>query len=287
MSEYAVSSVNKKKRRFIVNRRQYTFAILGLSLFILVSVLVASYVLPDSNIETNLGAQNLAPSFKNVFGTDWLGRDMLTRTVKGLRLSVAVGMLAASISVVLATILGLIASVNDKCDLVVSWFIDLFLGMPHIVFLILISFAVGGGAKGVIIGVALTHWPTLTRIVRAEILQIKTSDYVKISKHMGKNSWYIATKHILPHIVPQLLIGYILLFPHAILHEASITFLGFGLSPHKPAIGIILSESMMYLSTGMWWLAFFPGLSLIIIVKLFDTIGENLKMLYDPSSAHE
>ena len=104
---------------------------------------------------------------------------------------------------------------------------------------------------------------------------------------MGKTSWYVATKHILPHIVPQLLIGYLLLFPHAILHEAAITFLGFGLSPHKPAIGIILSESMMYLSTGMWWLAFFPGLALIIVVKLFDVIGENLKMLYDPSSAHE
>jgi ABC-type dipeptide/oligopeptide/nickel transport systems, permease components len=191
---------------------------------ILFSVLIASYVLPDSNIATNLNAKNLAPSFDNFFGTDWLGRDMFTRTIKGLRLSVAVGALAATISVIIATILGMIASINDKCDLAVSWFIDLFLGMPHIVFLILISFALGGGVKGVVVGVAVTHWPTLTRIVRAEILQIKTSDYVKISRHMGKTSWYVATKHILPHIVPQLLIGYLLLFPHAILHEAAITF---------------------------------------------------------------
>lgn len=289
MSDYAINTANKKKQKqkFTINRRQYTFGVIGLSILILLSVLIASYALPDSNIATNLNAKNLAPSFDNIFGTDWLGRDMFTRTIKGLRLSVAVGALAATISVVLATILALIASINDKCDLVVSWFIDLFLGMPHIVFLILISFAFGGGVKGVVVGVAVTHWPTLTRIVRAEILQIKTADYVKISRHMGKTSWYVATKHILPHIVPQLLIGYLLLFPHAILHEAAITFLGFGLSPHKPAIGIILSESMMYLSTGMWWLAFFPGLALIIVVKLFDVIGENLKMLYDPSSAHE
>jgi len=289
MSDYAINTANKKKQKqkFTINRRQYTFGVIGLSILILLSVLIASYALPDSNIATNLNAKNLEPSFDNIFGTDWLGRDMFTRTIKGLRLSVAVGALAATISVIIATILGMIASINDKCDLAVSWFIDLFLGMPHIVFLILISFALGGGVKGVVVGVAVTHWPTLTRIVRAEILQIKTSDYVKISRHMGKTSWYVATKHILPHIVPQLLIGYLLLFPHAILHEAAITFLGFGLSPHKPAIGIILSESMMYLSTGMWWLAFFPGLALIIVVKLFDVIGENLKMLYDPSSAHE
>ena len=212
---------------------------------------------------------------------------MFTRTIKGLRLSVGVGALAATFSVIVATALGLIASMDEKFDAVISWLIDLFLGMPHIVFLILISFALGGGAKGIIIGVALTHWPTLTRIVRAEMLQIKTADYVKISKNMGNSKWYIAKKHILPHLAPQLLIGYLLLFPHAILHEAGLTFLGFGLSPHKPAIGIILSESMMYLSTGMWWLAFFPGFALIIVVKLFDVIGENLKMLHDPSSAHE
>jgi peptide/nickel transport system permease protein len=145
----------------------------------------------------------------------------------------------------------------------------------------------GGGATGVIIGVGLTHWTSLTRVVRAEIKQINTQDYIHISRNFGKSNWWIARKHILPHLVPQFLLGMILVFPHAILHETSVTFLGFGLSPHEPAIGIILSESMRYLAAGYWWLAFFPGMSLLIVVLAVDVIGENLGKIMDPRKAHE
>ena len=93
--------------------------------------------------------------------------------------------------------------------------------------------------------------------------------------------------HILPHIIPQYIVGLILLFPHAILHEASVTFLGFGLSPEQSAIGIILSESMKYLTSGIWWVAFFPGLALVGIVVLIDYIGENVKMLLNPYSFNQ
>ena len=88
-------------------------------------------------------------------------------------------------------------------------------------------------------------------------------------------------------MVPQFVVGLVLLFPHAILHEASISFLGFGLPPEQPAIGIILSESMKYLSAGMWWLAVLPGLTLVLIVLLFDRLGDNLKTVIDPYSAQE
>ena len=91
---------------------------------------------------------------------------------------------------------------------------------------------------------------------------------------------------MLPHLFPQFLVGLILTFPHAILHEASITFLGFGLPPEQPAIGIILSESMKYLAMGRWWLALFPGLFLVFTVALFDVAGESLRRLLDPNSAH-
>ena len=94
-------------------------------------------------------------------------------------------------------------------------------------------------------------------------------------------------KHLLPHMIPQFVVGLVLLFPHAILHEASVSFLGYGLPPEQPAIGIILSESMKYLSSGMWWLAVFPGLTLVCIVVLFDKLGDNLKTLLDPYSAQE
>ena len=93
--------------------------------------------------------------------------------------------------------------------------------------------------------------------------------------------------HLLPHLVPQFFVGLILLFPHAILHEASVSFLGYGLPPEQPAIGIILSESMKYLSAGMWWTAVFPGLLLVLIVLLVDRLGDNLRMIIDPYSAQE
>ena len=92
---------------------------------------------------------------------------------------------------------------------------------------------------------------------------------------------------MIPHVLPVWLVGVVLLFPHAIMHEASITFLGFGLPAEEPAIGVILSESMQYISTGKWWLALFPGLLLLAAVMLFDVIGENLKKLMDPGSAQE
>ena len=93
--------------------------------------------------------------------------------------------------------------------------------------------------------------------------------------------------HIFPQILPQFLVGLVLLFPHAILHEASITFLGFGLPPEKPAVGVILSESMSYLSTGKWWLALFPGAALVLVTLGFQAIGQSLGRLMDPGSAHE
>ena len=104
---------------------------------------------------------------------------------------------------------------------------------------------------------------------------------------MGKSKAWIAIKHIFPLIISQIIVGVILMFPHAIMHEASITFLGFGLPPHEPAIGVILAESMNYLSSGYWWLAFYPGMSLLIVVLLFDFIGESVEKLLNPETTHK
>lgn len=274
--------VSERKKGMPWNVRQRTMVTIVLSSIFLLVIVVAGLLIDIQNITINLEQKNEAPSFTHWFGTDWLGRDMLQRTLKGLTLSLGVGLLAAFASTVIALILSLLASWNKTADHIVTWLIDLFLSVPHLVTLILISFAAGGGFRGVVIGLALTHWPSLARLLRAEVLQIKTAEYVGISRQLGKNRLWIARHHFLPHLVPQLIVGFILLFPHAILHEAAITFLGFGLSTETPAIGIILSEAMRYLSTGYWWLAFFPGLSLLIMVGLFDVLGRNIRKLFDP-----
>ncbi len=270
-----------------LNLRQKTLLIIGFTSLLLLAIVVSSLFVDGDSLPTDFSSRNLAPSFEHPFGTDWMGRDMFTRTLEGLGLSIVIGAFASLISAVLTVILGLLSSAGKAADSFVSWLVDLSLSIPHLLLIILISIGLGGGAAGVITGVALTHWTSLTRVVRAEIKQLKTQEYIHISRNLGKSKWWIATKHILPHLIPQIILGTILLFTHAILHEASVTFLGFGLSPHEPAIGIILSESMRYLSAGYWWLAFFPGLSLLIVVLAFDMIGENLGKLMDPKNAHE
>jgi peptide/nickel transport system permease protein len=271
-----------------LNKRQKTVLVSIITSAILLAILVSGLLINNDRIVTNLDSRNLPPSLTHPFGTDWLGRDMLIRTLKGMSMSIGVGLIAAASSVMIAVSLGIMAATLGRVvDGIISWLVDLFLSVPHLVMLILISFVLGGGMKGVVIGLALTHWPSLTRVIRAEVMQLQSAEYVQTSRRLGKSRWFIAVKHILPHLVPQFLVGLFLLFPHAILHEAAITFLGMGLSPHQPAIGIILSESMRYLSTGMWWLAFFPGLSLLLVVRAFDLLGERLQSFVDPHRANE
>jgi peptide/nickel transport system permease protein len=126
----------------------------------------------------------------------------------------------------------------------------------------------------------------LTRVIRAEVMQVKEMEYTKISRKFGKSKLFIAREHVFPHVFPQLVVGTVLIFPHAILHEASITFLGFGLPPHEPAIGVILSESMKYLTSGKWWLAFFPGASLVLVSMMVENIGRNIEKIINPKTAY-
>ena len=271
-----------------LNRRTKTIGIAALIFAVLFSIYLAGALLSDELIQADFSQKGLPPSLLHPFGTDMLGRDMLVRTMKGLSVSIVVGVVASTVSAVIALIVGVVAATGSSwLDHFINWLIDLVMGIPHTVLLILISFACGKGLKGVLIGVAVTHWTGLARIIRSEVLQIRSQQFIEVSRKLGKSSWWITVHHILPHMIPQFLIGLILMFPHAIMHESSLTFLGFGLPPEQPAIGIILSESMKYLSAGMWWLAFFPGLMLVIIVLLFDRLGENVKKIVDPYSAHE
>ncbi|NBJ67553.1 ABC transporter permease [Adlercreutzia caecimuris] len=268
--------------------RKRSVALAAAGAVLLVAVIIAGLGLQPAAQATDFAAKSLAPSLAHPFGTDWMGRDMLCRTLAGLSTSVLVGLGAALSSALIALLLAAAAALGPRwADAAVSWLVDLMMGIPHIVLLILISYALGKGFWGVTIGVALTHWPSLTRVLRAEILQCRNADYVTAAARLGQSRLAIAARHMLPYVLPQFVVGLVLLFPHAILHEAAVTFLGFGLPPEMPAIGIVLSESMGYLSAGLWWLAVFPGVALVLVVMLFDAVGESLRKLVDPARAQE
>jgi peptide/nickel transport system permease protein len=273
--------------RFLGDRRRRTLAWVALSSLVVLGVFVAGGLAGEAASTTALADRNLGPSTAHPFGTDPLGRDLLARVLAGLRLSLVVGTTAALISAVIALVLASAAAVfGGVVDRAVSWLVDLFLALPHLVLLILLAFVFGGGTEAAVLAVALTHWPTLTRVLRGRAREIVSSDYVAVSRQLGRGRGWIARHHLAGHLTGHFLVGAVLLFPHAILHEAALSFLGLGVDPGEPSIGVLLAESMRYLSAGAWWLAVLPGLCLLVVVKLVDTIGENTRALLDPRSAH-
>ena len=275
-------------RARLADRRSRTIATAAATLTVLLVLVVVGTLVAGSAAQTHLGARNLSPSLSHPFGTDRLGRDQFARTLAGLRLSLIIGTLAAAASAGIALVLGAAAgALGRRVDAVVGWTIDLVMALPHLVLLILLAFVLGGGIKAVVIGVAITHWPSLTRVLRGEARQVAASDYVAVSHRLGRRRAWVGRHHLVPHLVPHFTVGMVLLFPHAILHESALSFLGLGLSPHEPAIGILLADGMRYLSVGAWWLAVLPGLALLLMVKTVDVLGQQLRSLTDPRTVQE
>ncbi|WP_308623381.1 ATP-binding cassette domain-containing protein [uncultured Enorma sp.] len=253
--------------------RRGALRLLVAATLVLVGIAIAGRALAGAAAATDFAQKNLAPSLAHPFGTDWMGRDMLCRTLAGLSTSVLVGVASAAVSSIVAIALAVASAFGGhRLDAAIEWLTDLVMGIPHLILLILISYALGRGTLGVLVGVSLTHWPSLSRVLRAEMLQVSAQPFMACSRALGVSRLRLAVTHLVPHVLPQYLIGLVLLFPHAVLHEASITFLGFGLSPEEPAIGVILSEALTYLTAGAWWLAVFPGLALLAVVLLFDMV---------------
>lgn len=268
------------------NRRLTSIIIAVAIVAILIAIYLPGALLPEDALRADFSQKFQPPSLDHPFGTDYLGRDMFVRTIKGLSLSLTIGAIASVISAIIALIVGTTAALGKGIiDHAINWFIDVFMSVPHTVLLILISIALAQGAMGLLIGIALTHWASLARLVRAEVLQIRDQQFVMAARRFGKSPFWIARKHILPHVLPQFFVGLILEFPHAIMHESGLTFLGFGMPPEQPAVGIILSESMRYISAGAWWLVVFPGLALVVLVVLIEALGTTVRRLFEPRQA--
>lgn len=279
--------MNRKEKVFWNQRRKTACSIWAAAAYLGLG-LAAGFLVSPEWFAVDYGAVFSPPCLAHPFGTDDMGRDMFFRSIKGLSNSIMVGLAASAVSSLIALAFGVAAAVKGGAvDRFINWCVDLCMGIPHLILLLLISFMMGRGAKGVLAAVALTHWPELTRLVRAEVLQIRSAQYVQASYRMGKTWLQVAWGHMVPQVLPVYFLGVVLLFPHAVMHEASVTFLGFGFPAEVPAIGVMLSESMNHIATGKWWMAVYPGLLLVAAVLLFDVAGENLKRLMNPNSGNE
>lgn len=279
---------NSDRTRHPRNNRLRLAIAATVAVALIVAVAVAALAYPPEATQPTGGQRNLPPSWQFPLGTDWVGRDLAARTLKGLWLSLRIGALTALFSTAVAVALALLATTGPKwLDGVVSWIVDTTIGLPQIVLSILIAFSVGGGAAGIILAVGLTSWPPLTRLLRAEILKVKEEPYVQVSRSQGRGPGWVAVQHILPAVAPQIIVGLAVAFPHAILHESTLTFLGFGIEPTTPSLGIILSEGMRYLGNGQWWAVLGPIALLVLLATTLDACGDLLRRLLAPVTRHQ
>ncbi|KAB2825273.1 MULTISPECIES: ABC transporter permease [Aliivibrio] len=248
---------------------------LPLTLFCLLLLISLSWQNNGENID--LFNKNLMPNAHYWFGTDWLGRDVFSRTLKALLFSLAMGGLASLFCSLLSMCLALIGNINATCSYLINTLIDVWSALPHILVMIVLSILVGGGFEGLVVAITFSHWPKLTRLLKVEIEQLRQKPYVLHSLAFGHSKLHSYVTHLTPHLLPQMLTGMLVLYPQALVHGAGLTFLGFGIEPSTPSMGGMLSEASKYLLSGQWWLALFPGIMLIISSLLLMQIGANTR----------
>lgn len=281
MSDTTELTLALPARRRFPRRRARQHGLVAVAL--LAAVLAGAALLPGDALSVNAAARALPPLPAHPMGTDLLGRDIAARTLAALAQSLQVGLLAAGASTLVAVCLGLAATFGRIADHAVGVLTELALGLPHFVLLIMIAFATGGGTTGVVVAVALTHWPRLARVLRHEAQTVAASEYVAISRALGRSRLWVARHHLAPQLLPQIVAGFIVIFPHAILHEAGLSFIGLGIEPHLPSIGVMLAESLREIMAGHWWVAAAPGLGLMLVALVFERFGEALRQLSDPA----
>jgi len=248
----------------MLNKQRILFGIAIVFLFI------NYYFLFASKASIDLNNRLASPSFTAWFGTDWLGRDLFYQTAIGLFYSLKLGISAAIFSGIISFIMALLASTYSPMKWGITLLIDILLSIPHLLLLIVLVLAFQNGSAGVITAVVITHWPKLTRILCNEFDGIKSCQFVALAHQFGQSPCKIIYTHIVPFIIPQWLVGTLLMVPHIIMHVAGLTFLGFGVDPTRPSIGLLLSDASRYIISGQWWLAVFPGLALISTLLLLS-----------------
>ncbi|WP_103530766.1 ABC transporter permease [Streptomyces sp. SM11] len=205
------------------------------------------------------------PSWAHPFGTDDVGRDLLLRCVYGLRVSLLVGLVAALTATVIGTAIGALAGAfGGWTDRVVMRVVDALSSIPHLLLGIFIVAMFRPGVWPVIISVALTHWISTARIVRSEVLSLRSRPFIDAAVSGGASRTRVIVRHLLPGVLPQAGLAAVLMVPHAMWHESALSFLGLGLPAHQASLGNLVQSARGSLLAGDWWPTLFPGLFLII-----------------------
>ncbi|MEU9350874.1 ABC transporter permease [Streptomyces griseoloalbus] len=213
----------------------------------------------------DLAAKLEPPSWAHPFGTDDVGRDLLLRCVYGLRVSLLVGVVAALTATVIGTAVGATAgALGGWADRAVMRLVDTFSSVPHLLLGVFIVAMFRPGVWPVVVSVGLTHWLSTARIVRAEVLSLRSRPHIDAAVSGGASRWRVTVRHLLPGVLPQAGLAAVLMVPHAMWHESALSFLGLGLPTHTASLGTLIQGARGSLLAGQWWPTLFPGLFLIV-----------------------
>ena len=256
-------------------------------LFIIIVALTADLWVPKVLGDPTATASNMAaesrlpPSLEHPFGTDTLGRDVLSRVIYGARISLTVGVVATGISTIIGLVMGALAAYYGGIwDTIIMRLADIFLAFPYTLFVIAMIAVIGNGIQNVFIAIGVLGWPQIARVFRSAILSVKEADYIDAARSMGASDARIIARHIFPNSVASIVVYATMNIGGAILTESALSFLGMGVIPPDPSWGTLIQDGQQYLQTEPW-LMILPGLAILSTVLAFTLLGDGLRDALD------
>jgi len=251
-------------------------------IFLFMISLLAPVIALYSPTEIDVDNVLSPPSLRHPFGTDELGRDVLSRMIYGARVSLSVGFIAVSIAILIGTLIGSIAGYyGGRIDSILMRFVDIMLTFPTIFLILAIMVIVEQNIWTIMVVIGLTGWMDVARLVRAEFLSLKEREFVQAARALGMSNSRIIFRHILPNALAPVFVAAVFGIAGAILTESALSFLGFGIRPPEPSWGNILSSGKDNIEVA-WWLSVFPGLAIFITTLSYNLLGEALRDSLDP-----
>ncbi|MGE0522565.1 MAG: ABC transporter permease [Variibacter sp.] len=273
----------RRAMRRLFKRRGAVVGLVIIVTFILLAVF-APFVAPYDPTAQSWSAVRKAPSMAHWFGTDELGRDVLARVIYGAQASLLAGVISVAIALTVGVPLGLIAGyMGGFVDALLSRMTDAMLACPFLILAIALAAFLGPSLGNAMIAIGVTATPIFVRLTRGQVMTVKVEDYVEAARAIGNPRWRIALVHILPNILPALLIQATLSIATAIIAEASLSFLGLGQQPPAPSWGSMLNSAQRFLVQAPW-MAVWPGLAIFLTVLSFNLVGDGLRDALDPRS---
>lgn len=242
----------------------------------------APYLAPhDPNLQ-NYDNVRAVPSSEHLLGTDELGRDVFSRIIFGARISLVIGLVPTSISMVIGTILGLMAGfLGKKVDFVIMRLADIMLAFPSLLLAMVVMYTLGSSLINIFIALSVVSWAGTARVVRSQTLSLKEKEFVEAARSVGVKKSIIMLRHILPNCLPSLIVLFTMNIPGSILSESSLSFLGIGAQPPTSSWGLMVVNGKQWLFSEPW-IAIAPGVAILIIVLAFNFLGDGLRDAIDP-----